>query len=729
LNSKTFKTMQPSRFFKITTLAVTFSLLFSTIQMAQTSIAREWNEIMLEAIRRDFARPTIHARNLFHTSVAMYDIWAAYEKTADTYFLGKTIDGFYCGFLETLPTLNMDADREKAISFAMYRLMKQRFINAPFVADILDNLDAHMQALGYDINNISTNYHCGAAEFGNYVAAQLIAFGLQDGSNEADGYANQFYEPANPPLRVLGYSNPTITDFNRWQPLSFDVFVDQGGNASSNNIPNFLSPEWGQVSPFALKEEDLTIYNRDDFDYWVYHDPGTPPLLENIASEEIQEYQWGHTMVSVWGAHLTPDDGVIWDISPASIGNIQDYPTMTDGLQDFYNFYEGGDQSIGHSVNPTTGQPYEPQLIKRGDYARVLAEFWADGPDSETPPGHWFTILNYVNDQPDLVKKIGGAGEIVSDLEWDVKAYFTLGGAMHDAAIAAWGIKGWYDYIRPVSAIRGMAKLGQSTDPNLPLYDPRGLPLYPGFVELATYTNGEDYLRVRTWLGHDAIENPAFDYAGVDWIDAKAWRPYQRSTFVTPPFAGYVSGHSTYSRAAAEVLTAYTGDSFFPGGMGEFYCQKNAFLVFEDGPSEDVTLQWATYRDASDQCSLSRIWGGIHPPADDMPGRLIGHEIGLDAYAKAVEYFDKTPENPTVPAVTIYPNPTDCRVKVFKEYEGKMQVKLYTRSGQFVLEETVEFMDNESFIDFSAPVSGMYILVGFDENGDKVLQEKIVLQR
>ena len=77
-------------------------------------------------------------------------------------------------------------------------------------------------------------------------------------------------------------------------------------------------------------------------------------------------------------------------------------------------------------------------MVKRGDYTRVLAEFWADGPDSETPPGHWFTILNYVNDNPLLNKNFEGQNEVLSDLEWDVKSYFTLGGAMHDAAIAAW---------------------------------------------------------------------------------------------------------------------------------------------------------------------------------------------------------------------------------------------------------------------------------------------------
>jgi hypothetical protein len=108
---------------------------------------------------------------------------------------------------------------------------------------------------------------------------------------------------------------------------------------------------------------------------------------------------------------------------------------------------------------------------------------------------------------------------------------------------------------------------------------------------------------------------------------------------VTPPFAGYVSGHSTYSRAAAEVLTALTGDAFFPGGMSSFEIQANNFLVFEQGPSVDMTLQWATYRDASDQTSLSRLWGGIHPPADDIPGRIIGEQIGLDAFSFAREYF------------------------------------------------------------------------------------------
>jgi len=76
--------------------------------------------------------------------------------------------------------------------------------------------------------------------------------------------------------------------------------------------------------------------------------------------------------------------------------------------------------------------------------------------------------------------------------------------------------------------------------------------------------------------------------------------------------------------------------------MSGFEIRANEFLVFEEGPSVDMTLQWATYQDASDQTSLSRIWGGIHPPADDIPGRLIGIEVGQDAFALAESYFDGT---------------------------------------------------------------------------------------
>lgn len=608
------------------------------------SIGRAWNEVALDAIRNDFARPTVHARNLWHLSAAMYDAWSAYSTTADTYLLGKQQAAFNCELNAFAAPGNIHPAREQAISFAAYRLLRHRFAASPGAVDTIAAADALMQQLGFNIGDTSVAYEGGSpAALGNYIANCYINFGLQDGSNEANDYANDFYVPANPAIEPELPGNPNIVDLDRWQPISLTLFIDQSGNVITDE-PEFLSPEWGQVLPFALTDADKTTYQRDGFDYDVYFDPGSPPGHSGASADN---YKWGFSLVSIWGAHLDPTDGAMIDISPASIGNIQQLPTGVSDYPQFYDYVDGGDSSQGYATNAVTGQPYAQQIVPRGDYARVLAEFWADGPDSETPPGHWFVILNEVNDHPDLIKRFAGQGDEIGPLEWDIKGYFALGGAMHDSAIAAWGIKGWYDYLRPVSAIRAMADRGQSSDPMAASYSVDGIPLVAGYIELVASGDplagaADEHvgkIKLFTWRGPDYINNPFIDEAGVGWILAENWWPYQRPSFVTPPFAGYVSGHSTYSRAAAEVLTALTGSEFFPGGMSGFEIAANDFLVFENGPSVDMTLQWASYRDASDQCSLSRIWGGIHPPADDIPGRRIGEQIGLAAFALAESYF------------------------------------------------------------------------------------------
>jgi hypothetical protein len=211
-------------------------------------------------------------------------------------------------------------------------------------------------------------------------------------------------------------------------------------------------------------------------------------------------------------------------------------------------------------------------------------------------------------------------------------------------------VKGFYDSARPISMIRYMGGLGQSSDPSSPSYDPNGLPLRPGLIEVITPASsrpGERHaaladhvgeIAVRAWLGNP--EDPT-QTSGVGWVLATRWLPYQKSTFVTPAFAGYVSGHSTFSRAAAEVLTSFTGSPFFPGGLSEWTTPAGA-LQTEGGPSTDVTLQWATYYDAADQAGQSRIFGGIHIRADDFAGRQMGSICGKDAWALAQRYYAGT---------------------------------------------------------------------------------------
>ena len=613
------------------------------------SVARLWNEALLEAIRLDKARPTVHARNLFHLSAAMYDAWSVFHEPAHPYFLGKTVHGFettFEGFNET----GVEFEHQ-AISFAAYRLLTHRFEHSTHQEETQAIFDNLMRILDLDMANLSLDYSSGdAAALGNYIANQIIQFGLQDGSNEVNQYENQYYEPVNNPMSPELMGNPNISNPNRWQPLSFDLFIDQSGNVLDQTTPGFLGAEWGNTMPFALS--DLTMNYRDGNPYPVYLDPGSPPVLDGASSIETQQYADAFAMVAVWSAHLSTSDNVFWDISPGSMGNVDldAIPTELEDYGMFYNYLDGGDSGNGYEMNPITGMPYDEQLVLRGDYTRVLAEFWADGPDSETPPGHWFVLLNGVSDNPLTVKKFRGEGLLLDDLEWDIKSYFVLGATMHDVAISAWGIKGWYDYIRPISAIRYMAGLGQSTDQSLANYNPFGIPLIENHIEVVFEgdplggESGEHVgkIKLRAWRGHDFIESTETDNAGVDWILAENWWPYQRPTFVTPNFAGYISGHSTFSRAAAEVLTQLTGTPYFPGGMGEFIAKQNEFLVFEEGPSQDVILQWATYRDASDQCSLSRIWGGIHPYIDDLPGRLIGEQIGVMSFELAETYFTES---------------------------------------------------------------------------------------
>ena len=691
------------------------------------SIARIWNEVLLQAIRNDFARPTVHARNLFHISVALYDTWAIYNEMAKPYLIGNDVYNFSSELLEFVPKESIEISIKKTISYAAYRLLSQRFKNSPGFDSSKIRFDLIMNQLGFDINYTSLDYTSGnAAALGNYIADEIIKYGKIDGSREQTNYDNAYYTPFNDPLLPIFSGNSSIQDPNRWQPLSLSSFIDQSGNLIDGGAAQFLNPEWGNVSPFALTNDDVVTYQRDSNNFLVYNDPSDPPYIHAVNNASSSDaYKWGFSLVSIWGSHLDANDGVIWDISPKSIGNISStsFPDDFRNYSDFYKLFEGGDMSEGRPINPKTNTSYETQLVPRGDYTRVLAEFWADGPDSETPPGHWFSILNYVNDNPLTTKKFEGDGEVLEALEWDVKSYFILGGAMHDAAISAWSIKGWYDYIRPISAIRYMTDKGQSSDPAAPNFHPEGIKLIDNYIEIVKENdplvgNSSQHLgkiKVYTWKGHDNIQNVETDQAGVGWILAENWWPYQRPSFVTPPFAGFVSGHSTFSRAAAEVLTLITGDEYFPGGLGEFIAKKNEFLVFEEGPSQDVTLQWATYRDASDQCSLSRIWGGIHPPADDIPGRKIGQKLGIDAFNFAVAYFEgKTAHTSKYSVVnSVFPNPVKNRELYVTNTNFEDTFKLFDITGREISSFQKIFNDHKKETRIKLPASltsGVYLL-------------------
>lgn len=681
--------------------------LFSEVSAQKNhSVARKWNDQLLEAISNDFARPVVHARNLYHISAAMYDAWSLTTKNSRPCLMASKQAGHELKIAHwNIPDYSdREAAANEAVSYAAYRLIKHRYRKAPGYADIVIRAEQLMQDLGYNPNYTGTDYETGGpADLGNFIAQSIITFGLQDGSNEVGDHANLNYpNPFNPPLKFVNpFSVFDIMDPNRWQSLEFPgTVIDQSGNVIGNVILPFLGAEWGQVTPFALQADDRTmpVAGVHYGSYPIYHDPGPPPYFSLTDPHQMANFRWGFELVLKWSSHLDPTDGVLWDISPGALGNFTGtYPTDFDDYLAFYNVRDGGTyNATGHAINPVTGQPYQPNIVPRGDYTRVLAEFWADGPGSETPPGHWFSILNKVMNHPLFERRFSGEGDVLSALEYDVKAYLTLGGAVHDAAISAWSIKGAYDYARPITAIRYMAVHGQSSDPSGNNYSLAGLSLDPGLIEpitdLSEIENNITLAKVKAlgWIGPEAISNPEVDVAGVGWINPTNWMPYQRPTFVTPNFAGYISGHSTFSSAAATVMEKITGSPYFPGGIGEFVAPKNSFLVFEEGPSVDVVLQWATYRDASDQTSLSRIWGGIHPPADDIPGRIIGIEVGNDAYDRAKALFnERLPAiKPTSETLLTYPNPVRSGELVnitFIDEDQQRKVQVYDLNGRVLL--------------------------------------------
>jgi hypothetical protein len=574
------------------------------------SVARTWNEQGLSLIRQVVPAPTVHARNLFHLSAASWDAWAAYDDAADGW-----------GYHEKHEAEDVTAAREVAISYAAYRILDWRYRQVSDLATAADELTATMAALCLDPAYDATDADDPAA-VGNRVAAAVLARGAEDGSLEEARYVDAAYVPVNEPLEVAE-ATIEMADPNRWQPLALDRQLSQNGLPIPGQVQAFIGPHWGYVDGFALPAADDG----------VPIDPGPPPRFGDPVTDAA--FREAALEVIRYSSQLDPADGVTVDIGPGAMG--------ASAL--------GSNDGAGHAENPATGRPYEPNVVLRADYERALAEYWADGPKSETPPGHWNVIANAVSDAEGFEHRIGGEGEPVDRLEWDVKLYFSLNGATHDAAIAAWGLKGFYDSPRPISMIRWLGANGQSSDPDGPAYDPDGLPLQDGLVEVVTEASsapGERHAHLAAHIGEVAVlswrgfpDDPETEQAGVGWILATDWVPYQRSTFVSPAFAGYVSGHSSFSRAAAEVMTAFTGSEYFPGGLHEHHVPAGG-LIHETGPAEPITLQWATYRDAADQAGISRLFMGIHISADDVEGRRLGAACGEDAWALAIDHFSGT---------------------------------------------------------------------------------------
>lgn len=569
------------------------------------SIARRWNEQLLGAIRRDLPRANVHARNLLHLAIALWDAWAAYEPSASGYLSS-----------ERQEAADVGVARREALSYAAYRVLAERATRATGGAVSLACLSALMRELGYEPLDAETAGDTPRA-LGNRVGrAVLDAFRL-DGANEAEGYADpEGYEVDSAPLSV-DRPGTVAADAGRWQPLLLARAVSANGIRLGSGVQTFLGAHWGGVTPFALERPAPEA---------PYLELGDSPLaLDAARLADVVD-------AIARGAELGVADGVRWQVSADHAATPASPP------------------AAGPAINPIDGAGYVARSVLRGDYTRALVDYWTNGPGDETAAGHWIRLANAVADDPRFERRLFGSGSPLDALAWDVHLYLALGGALHDAAVVTGELKRRYPSARPITLVRHFAGLGQRSDPAAPAYHPDGLPLVPGSIEPITEASGapgERHAHLARYTGELALlawpgepgdrERRA---SGVAWIRARDWVPYQPHAVVSPASPGYVSEHAAFGHAAAAVLRALTGSEHFPGGLGGARVER---LRIEQGPSEAVELEWATYAGAADQAGAASVWSGTQLALDVRAGRRVGQRAGELAVERARRAFVAAP--------------------------------------------------------------------------------------
>lgn len=433
------------------------------------SVSSQWVSTTLDAISAVRPGPPMTARALALVATAAYDAWACYDDVAYS-----TLNG---GRLRRPQAERNEANKNAAVSYAAYRLLVNLYPTQTA------RFEAKLVALGFD-PAITTVDPATPAGVGNRVAQDLIESRLNDGSNQANGYADTTgYTPVNTP--------DLVTDPSRWQPLRF----------ANGNAPGYIAPHWGNVVPFALSAPSMVR-------------PSAPPAYG----------------------------------SPAYLDQLEEVLGVLEHLDD------------------------------RG---KVIAEYWADGPGSVLPPGHWQLFGQFVSNRDGHT------------IDQDVPMYFMLGNAVMDAGIACWECKRFYESSRPITAIRTL-KSGQA---------------------------------VASFIGPNQ---------GVLSAPGEQWMPYQSPNFITPPFPEYTSGHSTFSAAAAEVLKRLTGSDDF----GHSVTFAPGWSTFESGvPAQSMSLSWDTFSEAADEAGISRIYGGIHFRAGDLGGRHCGRQVGAMVHDMCMSYL------------------------------------------------------------------------------------------
>lgn len=415
--------------------------------------------------------------------------------------------------------------------------------------------DQLMQELGFDPSNTTTDTTT-AAGIGNVSAETLMQFRRQDGSNQQNGYVNNInYQPVNS-------DSENISDIEKWTP-EFVPIDSEPGDADFSRQQGFLTPQWSVVTPFGLESSSAARPVAPE-----------PFLLVDGATVDLD------------AGTITLADGSVVEITPAIVGTDPSAGAIIN-----QGFVSQAQRVVDISANLT-------------DEQKLIAEFWEDGGGTSFPPGTWMTFGQSVSARDK------------NTLDQDAELFLALGNAVFDAGVATWEAKVFYDYARPVRAIRELGKLGL---------------LNNGAIGTDAIT-GETGFVINAWAG------PGL---GTQTILADNFLTYQTpGSDPSPPFAEYTSGHSAFSAAGAQILQLFTGSNEF-----------NASITFAPGesrfepgvtPANPLTLQWDTFSAAADEGGISRLYGGIHFDDGDQNGRSLGRQVGDIVWQRAQQFVNPT---------------------------------------------------------------------------------------
>jgi len=224
------------------------------------------------------------------------------------------------------------------------------------------------------------------------------------------------------------------------------------------------------------------------------------------------------------------------------------------------------------------GDPAHETSTSRTEQQSFTAVFWAyDGtPSLCAPPRLYNQIIRTIA----LKQGLHDVGELA-------RLYSLANLAMADAGIAAWEAKYYYQYWRPVTAIRGGDTDNNSATRKDPDWYPLGAP--------ATNARGPNF---------------------------------------TPPFPAYPSGHATFGGALFQILRKFWPDNTSFTFISDEYNGKNRDVSGKRRPFHPKSFD--SFSAAETDNAKSRIYMGVHWQFDADAGVKLGNEIADYVYDHAL---------------------------------------------------------------------------------------------